>query len=43
VAVGTGVAVGNAVAVGVGGVVGAAVAVGLGVTPEGAGVSMVMT
>jgi hypothetical protein len=37
------VAVRNGVAVGVGGVVGTAVAVGLGVTPEGAGVSMVMT
>ena len=34
---------GNGVAVGVGGVVGTAVAVGLGVTPEGAGVSIVMT
>jgi hypothetical protein len=37
------VAVGNGVAAGVGGVVGTAVAVGVGVTPEVAGVSMVMT
>jgi hypothetical protein len=43
VAVGNGVAVGEGVAVGTGGLVGAAVAVGLGVTPEGAGVSTVMT
>jgi hypothetical protein len=40
---GLGVAVGNGVAVGVGGVVGTAVAVGVGVTPEAAGVSIVMT
>jgi hypothetical protein len=43
VAVGGGVVVGNGVAVGGGGVVGTAVAVGVGVTPEGAGVSTVMT
>ena len=42
-AVGTGVAVGNGVAVCVGGEVGAGVAVGVGVTPDGAGVSTVMT